>query len=81
MRFSAHGAVTMAYAAHRTTNLIADVAAKAAASGHGRLSHDGIHLPSLSASSASRLPWAMHSVRSASLIGWSSAMPAKWLAP
>src|SRR6185436_12315187 len=41
----------------------------------------GFHLLSWSAISASRLPCAMHSVRSASVIGWSSAMPAKWLAP
>lgn len=39
------------------------------------------HLPRRSTTSASRLPCAMHSARSASVMGWSSAMPAKWLAP
>src|SRR5207302_2787793 len=36
---------------------------------------------SLSEIPARRLPCAMHSVRSSSLTGWSSARPAKWLAP
>src|SRR5439155_16545490 len=39
------------------------------------------HFTSLSAISARRRPCEMHSARSSSLIGWSSAMPAKWLAP
>src|SRR5688572_7965029 len=36
---------------------------------------------SLSATSARRLPCAMHSARSSALTGRSSAVPAKWVAP
>src|SRR5262245_61820188 len=39
------------------------------------------YLASCNAISARRLPCAMHSVRSASVTGWSSAMPATWVAP